>query len=308
MKLAQLFSICIACICSLLFISSASAQTDLEEVDRIQQHLADVEEYLRATDVSDWPVALQRERIERLDDLREYRLAGVFPRNIDFEDARVPYFIDDRGVACAVAHLMIESGHEDAANAISRRENNAWLMEMTSPEVAEWIPTSGLTAEEAAWIQPTYGFCDDVFAEISGPTTAGCAEKIELVASEVPAQECSANYHWQLISGEPAPTLEGEIGQTLTVTLPKLSGTVDYVFELVVSNQGHQASAQHTVTATCGDASTNNNTGGTNSEPDPEPKDPTDDHACTTGLGGQFPLLGLLLFGTLAFTRRKSSI
>lgn len=328
MTFARITTTCIAAIYSLTFAATATAENGVDEVERIQQHLADVEDYLRATDVSDWPIELQQERAERLDELREYREAGVFPRNLDFEQARVPYFIDDRGVACAVAHLMIESGYEESARAIAERENNAWLMEMSSPEVAAWVPKSGLTAEEAAWIQPTYGFCDDVFAEISGPTTAGCAETFELSATPVPEDSCGANYYWQLLSGEPAPTLDGEAGRTLSVTLPEFSGTIEYEFELSVSNQGHNAAAQHVVTATCGEEpvnngsgnngsgnntstnnSTNNDDGETNgdSEPPPTSKDPDSDKACSTGLGGTFTVFGLLMFCAMVIGRRRSA-
>jgi hypothetical protein len=132
-----------------------------EEADRqrITRHLEEVEARLRARDVSHLPLELQQARRENLERLREYRQAGVFPRNEDFADERVPYFIDDRGVVCAVGHLVVESGHAAVAEEIRRTENNARLLEMKHPALPDWIAQSGLTAEEHAAIQPAYCGC-----------------------------------------------------------------------------------------------------------------------------------------------------
>jgi hypothetical protein len=87
--------IAVAIIVVVASISSVDAFAN--EQARIREHLQDVEAHLRARDVSDWPSHLQEARRDRLDDLRAYREAGVFPRNLDFPESRVPYFIDDRG-------------------------------------------------------------------------------------------------------------------------------------------------------------------------------------------------------------------
>ncbi|MFY0535752.1 hypothetical protein [Nannocystis pusilla] len=135
---------------------------------RIQQHLAAVETELRARDTSHLPPALQAERARNLDRLHVYRVAGLFPHNSEFIGARVPFFIDEDGVACAVGHLVIESGYAEVAVEIAERENNARLLDMTHPALSGWIAQSGLTAEECAQIQPRYCNCGPEFMPVCG--------------------------------------------------------------------------------------------------------------------------------------------
>ncbi|WP_434420023.1 Kazal-type serine protease inhibitor family protein [Nannocystis pusilla] len=135
---------------------------------RIQNHLETVETELRARDTSHLPPALQAERARNLDRLHDYRLAGLFPRNPEFIGERVPFFIDEDGVACAVGHLVIESGFADVAGEIAERENNARLLGMTHPALSGWIAQSGLTAEECARIQPAYCGCSSEYAPVCG--------------------------------------------------------------------------------------------------------------------------------------------
>src|SRR5262245_15654670 len=78
--------------------------------ERIRAHLSQVERTLRAVDAGGLPPGLARERARNLDRLHEYWVRGVFPRNHRFPEGRVPFFIDGEERACAVGHLMIESG------------------------------------------------------------------------------------------------------------------------------------------------------------------------------------------------------
>lgn len=135
---------------------------------RIQRHLESVETELRARDASHLPPALQAERARNLDRLHAYRLAGLFPHNPEFIGERVPFFIDADGVACAVGHLVIESGFADVAGEIAGRENNARLLDMTHPALTGWIAQSGLTAEECAQIQPAYCGCSEKYEPVCG--------------------------------------------------------------------------------------------------------------------------------------------
>mgnify|MGYP000181470056 CR=1 FL=1 len=141
-----------------------------EEADRtrIQRHLQVVESELRARDVRYLSSALQAERRRNLDRLQAYRRAGLFPRNDDYPDERVPYFFDDDGVACAVGHLVVESGYTTVAEEIHARENNARLLDMTHPALSAWITASGLTGEECARIQPSYCECDHTYEPVCG--------------------------------------------------------------------------------------------------------------------------------------------
>ncbi|MCY0989187.1 Kazal-type serine protease inhibitor, partial [Nannocystis sp. ILAH1] len=94
--------------------------------------------------------------------------AGLFPHNSEFIGERVPFFIDEDGVACAVGHLVIESGFAEVAAEIAERENNARLLDMTHPALSGWIAQSGLTAEECARIQPEYCDCGPEFTPVCG--------------------------------------------------------------------------------------------------------------------------------------------
>lgn len=135
---------------------------------RIGRHLAQVEADLRAVDVSHLPAALRLARADNLDRLHRYRLAGEFPRNSGHPGERVPYFIDDDGILCAVGHLVVESGFADVARDIADSENNTRLLAMTHPALPAWIAASGLTAEECARIQPAYCDCGVEYAPVCG--------------------------------------------------------------------------------------------------------------------------------------------
>lgn len=146
-----------------LAADGGAADLSIVEEDRIRitAHLVQVEDKLRHRDVSHLSQELQAQRLRNLDFLREYIEVGEYPRNTHVPGIR-PVFIDADGRLCAVGHLMVESGWEEEAQAISERENLQYLLEMTSPEVGVWVEQSGLTAEEAALIQPSYSSCYDV--------------------------------------------------------------------------------------------------------------------------------------------------
>jgi MYXO-CTERM domain-containing protein len=153
-------------------IAGVGAGSAIDEVDadrtRIQRHLAEVERDLRAVDTSAMTAELRAERARNLDRLHDYWTAGVFPRNADFVGQRVPYFIDAEDRACAVGHLMIESGASELAASIRHGENNAKLLEMQTPGIAGWVGGSGLSAQEHARIQPSYCNCPEDEAPVCG--------------------------------------------------------------------------------------------------------------------------------------------
>lgn len=152
----------------LIFLAlEVTGQVEADQA-RIQRHLETVETELRARDTSHLPAALRAERARNLDRLHAYRLAGLFPHNPEFIGERVPFFIDSDGVACAVGHLVVESGFAEVAGEIAERENNARLLDMTHPALSGWIAQSGLTAEECARIQPAYCGCDEKYEPVCG--------------------------------------------------------------------------------------------------------------------------------------------
>lgn len=88
-------------------------------------------------------------------ELRDYADAQTFPINLAVPH-RQPVFIDHRGVACAVGHLMRENGFEAEANKVHNTINLAYLREIPTAWLEDWKQHSELTLEEMAWIQPGY--------------------------------------------------------------------------------------------------------------------------------------------------------
>ncbi len=127
---------------------------------RIQAHLGGVEAYLRAQDTAHLTEAQRSMRAETLDRLHEYWVAGVFPRNT-LTDYPTPVFVDPGGRACAVGYLMLEAGYGDAVGEIATTQNLAYVERIESAGVLAWLTESGITAQEAAWIQPEYNGCND---------------------------------------------------------------------------------------------------------------------------------------------------
>jgi hypothetical protein len=68
----------------------------------------------------------------------------------------VPIFVDNHDTACAVGHLMRESGWGDAVAAIERANNFVYVTDVRHGALVDWVLVSGLTQEEAALIQPSY--------------------------------------------------------------------------------------------------------------------------------------------------------
>jgi hypothetical protein len=128
------------------------------ETARIRAHLAAVERDLRAKDVSAQPLGARVARSHNLDVLHEYWVRGVFPRNTSVPGARVPFFVDRYGTRCAMASLIEQSGRGDLVARVAATNNNARIRDLKAdPELVAWLRENGLTAGEAALIQPSYG-------------------------------------------------------------------------------------------------------------------------------------------------------
>jgi len=128
------------------------------ETTRIRTRLAAVEQQLRQTDVSRLTSAQRAARARNLDVLHEYWVRAVFPKNTDFPGQMMPYFVDRYGTRCAMAYLIEQSGHGDLVARVAATNNNARIRDLKSdPELVAWLRDNGLTAAEAAHIQPQYG-------------------------------------------------------------------------------------------------------------------------------------------------------
>jgi hypothetical protein len=107
--------------------------------------------------VSDLSDDLLKKRSHLLDLLHDYWMKGNFPKNYVYADQRKPCFIDQNGTICAVGYLVEQTTCRQVANDINNKHQYDALLAMNDPTVDNWILTSGLTKEECAMIQPTYG-------------------------------------------------------------------------------------------------------------------------------------------------------
>lgn len=129
------------------------------EIARLQEHLRTLEGELVRRDMSHLSARQQSARMQHIQVLREYGERGLFPHNHNSPDRRLPFFVDHQGTHCAVAYLMARSGRTDLVQRVAEVRNNAYVAELADdPEVVAWLDSAGLSAEEAARIQPTYGW------------------------------------------------------------------------------------------------------------------------------------------------------
>ena len=130
------------------------------DVERIQRHLQLVEGILRERPVTHLSSEQQLRRVKALNHLHVYWQAGQFPINKHYP-GRIPIFIDEQNTACAVGHLMLQTGARTAALRIQQENNYADIVELlTYQEVPDWASANGFTSEELAWIQPSYSVVD----------------------------------------------------------------------------------------------------------------------------------------------------
>jgi hypothetical protein len=285
------------------------------ERTRIQRHLANVESTLRGRSAANLDQAQRAARAQALDALHEYWQAGRFPRNADFVDRRVPYFIDDEGTACAVGHLMIESGAAELAREIATYENNDFVADIDHPGVAGWLEHNGFTAAEAAWIQPAYGpcgfggealvcgadgntyLCEYIAVECAGVEVAhegACGEGTSSGSADTGTSDSSGSGTGSS-SGEDATTGGGMvIGEEICPVGTSSEGGSE--------SSGGSSSGSGGNTSTASTSSTQESTG-------PEPAgDDDDDKGCSCDAGGRpgGAIGSLVLFAWLGLRRRRS--
>lgn len=132
----------------------------LEKIEqkRVQNHLRFVEETLRSKDTTYLSKPLQKKRHELLQHLHEYWTQGKFPQNTRHVSSRESYFVDDANTPCAMGYLMLCDGQKELVEKVRNTNNHVHLSDLTHGEVLDWIKQSGFTQEEAALVQPTYGY------------------------------------------------------------------------------------------------------------------------------------------------------
>ena len=162
------FSVILVASASALVLSAATSDREPRasarelhlkaESARLRAHFDSVDQELRDRDVSRLTEAQRAMRAKLIAWLRDYRNAGRFPENDKFGDRAMPFFRDSHGTLCAMAYLVDRSGRGDIVDHIARTRNNAFIRELTDDQaLVAWLETSGLTVDEAARIQPTYG-------------------------------------------------------------------------------------------------------------------------------------------------------
>jgi hypothetical protein len=129
-----------------------------DENERIKTHLEYAEMLLRRTETSYLDSETQLKRRKLLDHLHDYWVAGIFPKNYERKDERSPCFIDKDGNICAVGYLVEKSAGRHVAENINKEFQYSEIAVMNSSALNNWIALNGITKEEAAIIQPSYGW------------------------------------------------------------------------------------------------------------------------------------------------------
>ncbi len=141
------------------------------DTERIAFHLDQVIKRLESVAVQEAGTQAKRSALIRT--LKVYQEERYFPINTRHLQ-RTPYFIDDNGTACAVGHLMIESGHDDLALRIKEEHNFDYIADIKTGGVIDWATEYGFSLEELALIQPAYAPTNQmsaVGAGVNGPIT-----------------------------------------------------------------------------------------------------------------------------------------
>lgn len=128
----------------------------VKEQLRLRLHLCRTELALRAVDTSHLTPKQQAARLQQLDALHTYWVAGVFPRNVQ-DDYTRPAIKDDRGVLCAMAYLIATSGYSNFVDHVAKTNNHVYINDIHDGPLLQWLDEHGLTQAEAARIQPAYG-------------------------------------------------------------------------------------------------------------------------------------------------------
>ncbi len=147
-------------------------QARRREVRRLKRHFARVICLLEERPTSGLDTEQIAARQRNVRELAGYALRGRFPKNRDFADRRMPYFIDAEGTRCAMAHLIESSGGGELVRDVAATRNNAFVRELVAePGLVRWLRESGLSAEEAALIQPSYcsTYANECFCYASEP-------------------------------------------------------------------------------------------------------------------------------------------
>jgi len=130
------------------------ATSDGVSVERAVAHYAKVERELLAADTAHLTPTQQEARARLIRELRAYRESRNFTVNTGYPGARVPYFTDQQGRRCAVAHLLHRFGEDALVGEVTAADNHAYVSDLADhPGLVAWLDEVGLSPWEAARIQ-----------------------------------------------------------------------------------------------------------------------------------------------------------
>jgi len=138
----------------------------LSERRLVQLHLQSVIRLLQSRSITGLSANQLQARVNNIALLVGYAEAGSFPRNITHR-GRIPVFVDDRNVPCAVGYLMLLAGYTDFVGETRTNVNNIYIRQIKSDVFTKFHAESGLTLDELALIQPTYKDYNDYIAIVS---------------------------------------------------------------------------------------------------------------------------------------------
>lgn len=95
---------------------------------------------------------LAHRRAVQIERLRAYARRGQFPINADTPGLQ-SQLLDADGKPCAMAHLAIEDGHRAEIERLAATDNAFQFGTLTDGVLHDWMLGSGLTLEEAAFVQ-----------------------------------------------------------------------------------------------------------------------------------------------------------
>lgn len=124
---------------------------------RIKTHLQYVERILRNRSVDHLSEVQKRNRLNHLNNLREYYQAGEFPHNDSYSDLRRPTIISEDGNICAVGYLIEKSLGREIVEKINQPYKYEYIRDIDHSIFNNWAESSGFTIRELAMIQPMYG-------------------------------------------------------------------------------------------------------------------------------------------------------
>lgn len=179
----------------------------------VESHLNEVVTTLRAETPSTLSPEQRAARLELLDLLQGYADAGEYPehdgavrahprsipapRQFEGPGQRSPVFVDADGTHCAVGYLMAATDPA-LVERIVTAENDAYVLEMHTPGIEEWAFEHGLSADDLAWIQPSYAHtpiaqCQDLELPSVGQTDRTFREEPMLALSGLACHTCGGD-------------------------------------------------------------------------------------------------------------------